>query len=55
MWTKPDLKDEKIITCLHDTYDLDVAETFFLPLGADFNTTVYRVTATDKADYFLKL
>jgi spectinomycin phosphotransferase len=27
----------------------------FLPLGADFNTAVYRVTATDGTDYFLKL
>jgi spectinomycin phosphotransferase len=55
MLTKPDLKDEKIIACLHDSYGLDVAEISFLPLGADFNTAVYRVTATDKTDYFLKL
>jgi len=55
MLTKPDLKDEKIIACLHDNYGLDVAEISFLPLGADFNTAVYRVTATDKIDYFLKL
>lgn len=55
MLTKPDLKDEKIVTCLHDNYGLDVAEISFLPLGADFNTVVYRVTTTDKIDYFLKL
>lgn len=55
MLTKPDLKDEKIMACLYDAYGLDVAEIFFLPLGADFNTAVYRVTATDKTDYFLKL
>jgi len=42
MLTKPDLKDEKIIACLHDNYGLDVAEISFLPLGADFNTAVYR-------------
>ena len=55
MLTKPDLKDEKIIACLHENYGLDVAEISFLPLGADFNTAVYRVTATNKIDYFLKL
>ena len=55
MLTNPNLKDEKIIACLHDSYGLDVAEISFLPLGADFNTAVYRVTATDKTDYFLKL
>lgn len=55
MLTKPDLKDEKIITCLQDNYGLDVAEISFLPLGADFNSAVYRVATTDKTDYFLKL
>lgn len=55
MLTKPDLKDEKIIACLHENYGLDVAEISFLPLGADFNTAVYRVSTTDKTDYFLKL
>ena len=55
MLTKPDLKDEKIIACLHESYGLGVAEISFLPLGADFNTAVYRVTTTDKIDYFLKL
>ena len=55
MLTKPDLKDEKIIACLHNTYGLYVAEISFLPLGADFNTVVYRVTTVDKTDYFLKL
>tara|TARA_A100000171_G_C2136809_1_gene150936 strand:+ start:751 stop:1749 length:999 start_codon:yes stop_codon:yes gene_type:complete len=55
MLTRPDLKDEKIIACLYDAYGVDVAAISFLPLGADFNTAVYRVTATDKTDYFLKL
>lgn len=55
MLTKPDLRDEKIIACLYDAYGLDIAEISFLPLGADFNTAVYLVTATDKIDYFLKL
>ncbi|WPY00697.1 Aminoglycoside phosphotransferase family protein [Candidatus Trichorickettsia mobilis] len=55
MLIKPDLKDEEIIACLQDTYKLNVATISFLPIGADFNTAVYRVTATDEADYFLKL
>ena len=55
MLTKPDLIDEKIIACLHENYGLGVAEISFLPLGANFNTAVYRVTTTDQIDYFLKL
>lgn len=55
MLTKPDLKDEKIIECLKDAYGLNVATISFLPIGADFNTAVYRVTAHNGEDYFLKL
>ena len=55
MLTKPDLKDEKIIKCLKDAYGLNVATISFLPIGADFNTAVYRVTAHNGEDYFLKL
>jgi len=55
MLTKPDLKDEKIITCLRDAYGLTIEKVVFLPLGADFNTAVYRVITTDGADHFLKL
>ncbi len=55
MLTKPNLADEKIITCLNDIYGLDVATISFLPLGADFNTAVYRVIARNGKNYFLKL
>lgn len=55
MLIKPDLKDEKIITCLRDAYELTVEKITFLPLGADFNTAVYRVTTSSHVDYFLKL
>ncbi len=55
MLIKPNLKDEEIIACLRDAYGLDIATVSFLPLGADFNTAVYRVTTTDGADHFLKL
>ncbi len=55
MLIKPNLKDEEIIACLPDAYGLDIATVSFLPLGADFNTAVYRVTTTNGADHFLKL
>lgn len=55
MLINPDLKDEEIIACLRDAYGSDVEKILFLPIGADFNTAVYRVTATDGTDYFLKL
>jgi spectinomycin phosphotransferase len=55
MLEKPDLKTEKIIRCLWDGYGLSVGKITFLPLGADLNTAVYRVSAEDGKDYFLKL
>lgn len=55
MLIKPNLKDEEIIACLQNAYGLTVEKIMFLPLGADFNTAVYRVTTTDGADHFLKL
>ena len=55
MLIKPNLKDEEIIACLRNAYGLDIATVSFLPLGADFNTAVYRVITTDGADHFLKL
>ena len=55
MLIKPDLKDETLTECLKDAYGLDVAAISFLPLGADFNTAVYRITTSSQTDYFLKL
>lgn len=55
MLIKPDLKDEEIVKCLQNAYELHVERITFLPLGADFNTAVYRVTTNNAADYFLKL
>lgn len=54
MLINPDLKDEKIISCLWDAYGLTVEKIAFLPLGVDFNTAVYRITTSSKEDYFLK-
>jgi spectinomycin phosphotransferase len=55
MLIKPDLKDEEIVRCLQDAYGLDAKAISFLPIGADFNTAVYRVTTSAQTDYFLKL
>ncbi|MDP2193350.1 MAG: aminoglycoside phosphotransferase family protein [Alphaproteobacteria bacterium] len=55
MLTKPDIQDLEIMTTLWDAYGLSVDKIRFLPLGADFNTAVYRITAHDGTDYFLKL
>jgi spectinomycin phosphotransferase len=55
MLEKPDLQAEKIIACLQAEYQLAVVEVVFLPLGADVNTAVYRVSADTGTSYFLKL
>lgn len=55
MLEKPDLQDERLISCLRDDYGLIVAQIAFLPLGNDVNTAVYRVVADDGTRYFLKL
>jgi spectinomycin phosphotransferase len=55
MLTKPEIKDEKIVKCLRNAYGLNVSTISFLPLGADLNTAVYRVTTSSTTDYFLKL
>lgn len=55
MLEKPDLPDEALAACLLDEYALLAVDLAFLPLGADPNTTVYRVVADAGSEYFLKL
>ncbi|MDQ3701162.1 MAG: aminoglycoside phosphotransferase family protein [Chloroflexota bacterium] len=58
MLEKPDLPDEALAAALRTEYALRVVEIAFLPLGADWNTAVYRVVADaggDERGYFLKL
>jgi spectinomycin phosphotransferase len=55
MLTKPDIKDELIISRLQDEYNLHVSILTFLPIGADMGTAVYRVVADDGTSNFLKL
>ncbi|PKO12891.1 MAG: phosphotransferase [Chloroflexi bacterium HGW-Chloroflexi-10] len=55
MLDNPNIPTEIISTCLQSAYDLHAVEIDFLPLGADLNTVVYRVTNQDGTVYFLKL
>ncbi len=55
MLTKPSISDDTIIACLLDRFGLRIAQVTFLPLGADVNSAVYRVTADSGIPYFLKL
>ena len=55
MLEKPEIEENRIITCLEGDYGLSIAELTFMPLGADQNTAVYRVAGRDKNNYFLKL
>ena len=55
MLEKPDVKDEQLINCLENAYELSVEQITFLPLGGDLSSAVYRVVAGDKKTYFCKL
>src|SRR5688572_8133311 len=55
MLEKPEIKDEQIINCLRDEYGLGVESISSLSLGADVNTSVYRVITKNETNYFLKL
>jgi spectinomycin phosphotransferase len=55
MREKPDLADDVLSGWLQTSYGLRAAEIGFLPLGADWNTAVYRVVTDNGSVYFLKL
>lgn len=55
MLTPPKLADNRIIARLYQSYGLRIDQVRFLPLGADVNTAVYRVDASDGTAYLLKL
>lgn len=55
MLEKPALEDEQIINRLRDEYGLSIENVYFLPLGADVNSSVYRAITRDRENYFLKL
>jgi len=54
MGDRPILEDEKIITCLRETYGLTVTQIEFLPAGYDSYAAVYCVQAGGQP-YFLKV
>jgi spectinomycin phosphotransferase len=51
----PGLDPGMISACLDDQYDLRASAIKFLPLGYDLNAAVYKVSAEDGTDYFLKI
>ena len=55
MLENTELKDEQILNCLRGEYGLRVEEISFLPLGADVDSSVYRVLTGDGTNYFVKL
>lgn len=55
MLEKSKIKDEQIINCLRDEYGLSIEKISFLPLGADVNTSVYRVMTKNGTNYFVKV
>jgi spectinomycin phosphotransferase len=55
MLESPNLPDELLLSRLKEAYGLSAVQVCFLPLGADVNTSVYRVDAAQGKAYFLKL
>jgi spectinomycin phosphotransferase len=53
MLEPPPLPTEKIISSLHDSYDIKVSKLDFLPIGNDSNSWVYKAH-TKNESYFLK-
>jgi spectinomycin phosphotransferase len=49
------LSDQLLITTLRAHYGISVSLLTYLPIGADSESAVYRVQATDGVPYFLKL
>lgn len=56
MLVKPPLSDQRIIDCLSNYYEIEVAKLTFLPLvGADMNASAYKAETQSKLSYFVKL
>lgn len=55
MLQKPDLADDRVVSCLRESYGLTVAELEFLPIGNDNSAWAYRAGARDGTSYFLKV
>ncbi|MGB0388018.1 MAG: phosphotransferase, partial [Ardenticatenaceae bacterium] len=57
MLEKPELQEDRIISCLRERYGLRVCGVAFLPLGNDSTAWVYRVRTDEPGgrSYFLKV
>lgn len=55
MLEKPNIANKTIISCLHGTFGLEIAQLNFLPIGADQHTAVYRAIDKNSTAYFIKL
>ncbi len=55
MLTKPDISEGTIVTFASDSFGVRISDVIFLPIGADTNSAVYRVTTEDSRQYLLKL
>ncbi len=55
MLEPPPLPYESVVSCLLSDFGVQASGLNFLPLGADPHTAVYRATAADGSEYFVKL
>ena len=55
MLEKPEIRDDRIKSCMNEQYGLPVAQVSFLPWGVDKDAAAYRIVAKDGKVYFAKL
>ena len=55
MLTRPDISDEALAAHLRVAYGLDVTSVAFLPLGADYDTALYRAETASGESFFCRL
>jgi spectinomycin phosphotransferase len=55
MRLKPDIFEDKIVSCLRAQFDLDLISTRFLPIGYDMNAFVYEAMTVEGTSYFVKI
>jgi spectinomycin phosphotransferase len=55
MLDNPQIPQSLLLSFIGLEYQLEVTQVEFLPIGADINTAVFRMSTRDGTDYFLKL
>jgi spectinomycin phosphotransferase len=53
--TQPTLPDDNLLARLRESYGVDITSVAFLPLGADYDTALYRVETRDGTSLFCRL